>query len=61
MKRGDKVLYTPIILSDKDKQCEGIIVDMEPAGLIFKMSMIALDTIPHWVPAHECKPLVTEA
>jgi hypothetical protein len=33
---------------------EGTIVTIEPAGYIFKMPMLIIDTVEHWIPAHEC-------
>lgn len=39
----------------KDIPCDGIVEMVEPAGSIFKMDMLGINTVDHWVPAHECE------
>jgi hypothetical protein len=53
MKIGDKVKYVPRLIPE-DGPVEGTIVTIEPAGYIFKMPMLIIDTVEHWIPAHEC-------
>lgn len=57
MKVGDKVRYTPVILADEDKPVEGSITMIEAAGHMFRMDMCVIDTVEHWIPAHECEPV----
>lgn len=55
LKVGDCVQYTPVILKDRDTPTEGVITKVEPAGSLFLMDMVVIDTVEHWIPAHECR------
>ncbi len=55
MKVGDTVKYTPVMMKDDDKPAKGVIHMYAPAGDIFKMDMLCINTVEHWIPAHECK------
>ena len=57
MKVGDKIRYTPVMLAGEDKPSEGTITMIEPAGHMFRMDMLVIDTVEHWIPAHECRPV----
>jgi hypothetical protein len=54
MKVGDKVKYTPVMLAAEDGPAEGVVKMFEPAGYIFKMPMLVIDEVKHWIQAHEC-------
>jgi hypothetical protein len=53
---GDKVHYAPVMLSE-DTPRDGVVEMVEPAGSIFKMDMLSINTVDHWVPAHECEKI----
>jgi hypothetical protein len=52
---GKKILYKPVIMADTDSETQGEIKMYEPAGFIFKMDMLSIDEVEHWIPAHECE------
>jgi hypothetical protein len=55
IKVGDVVTYKPSLISE-DQQVTAAVVEMvELRGTIFKMDMVALKNVDHWVPAHECQ------
>ena len=53
MKVGDKISYKPVIMTE-DEPAEGVIKMYEPRGFMFKMDMLAIDEVGHWIPSHEC-------
>ena len=54
MKVGDRIRYTPTMLATQDLPADGVITDYMPAGDIFRMHMLVMSGIEHWLPAHEC-------
>jgi hypothetical protein len=38
-----------------DHESQGKVEQVEPAGKLFKMDMIGINTVEHWIPAHECE------
>lgn len=53
-KVGDKVRYAPVMLVN-DAPCDGVVTMVESRGWLFKMDMLVIDTVDHWIPAHECQ------
>jgi hypothetical protein len=58
MKVGDKVRYTPVVITE-DKQTEGVIKQLVPAGDIFNQPMLVIEGVEHWIPAYECVEVET--
>jgi len=54
MKVGDKVKYNPVMLAPGHKPTEGTVIRFIPEGDLFRMDMAVIDTVPEWIPAHEC-------
>jgi len=53
---GRRVKYSPASLRDMgDVETEGVIENYEPAGYIFRMDMLVMKGVDHWIPAHECE------
>jgi hypothetical protein len=57
---GDYVQYTPRLMSDTDTPILGKIMVFEPRGRIFNVDMVVIDTVDHWIPAHETQILSEE-
>ena len=54
IKIGDTIEYTPKMIGE-DKPAKGVIKKYEKAGDIFRMDMLCIDEVAHWIPARECK------
>lgn len=51
---GDRIRYVPSMIQT-DVEAEGVVVMVEPAGATFRMDMIAIDEVEHWIPARDCE------
>jgi hypothetical protein len=57
---GDYVQYRPRLMSDTDMPTIGKIMALEPKGMLFNVDMVVIDTVDHWIPAHETQILPEE-
>jgi len=55
LKVGDVVKYVPRMLADRDGPAIGTIDMIELAGYTFKIDMISITSVRHWIPMHECE------
>ncbi len=51
---GRKIKYVPTIITE-DEITEGVITMYLPQGNIFKMDMLCINEVKHWIPARDCE------